>query len=71
MKLRRECPDISYQTTIDSLDALALNGRTPNIRLLAFIAVRYIEDPKNPDLFADMKIENDEQLISMLLDRLK
>jgi hypothetical protein len=70
MKMRRECPDISYQMTIDSLDALAANGRTANIRLLAFIAARYLQDPEDPGLFADIRIEDDAQLVTMLLDRL-
>jgi len=71
MKLNRECPDIPYQMTIDSLDAAAKNGRTANIRFLAFIASRYLQDPANPELFSEIKIEDDEQLITMLLDRLQ
>ena len=71
MKLRRECPDIPYQTTIDSLDTVAKNGKTANIRFLAAIASRYLQNPKDPGLFDDINIENDEQLVTMLIDRLE
>jgi hypothetical protein len=71
MKLRRECADISYQKTIERLEEIETNGRTANIRLLAFIASRYLQNPKVPGLFKNIKIEDDEQLITMLLDRLE
>lgn len=71
MKMNRERSDLSYQTTIDRLDTMSTEGRTANIRFLAFIAAKYLDDPENPELFSEIKIEDDEQLISMLLDRLQ
>jgi len=71
MKMSRECSEISYQTIVERLDTMATDGRTANIRLLAFIAARYLQDSENPHLLADLKIDDHQQFMKMLLDRLK
>ena len=70
IKFKIECPDISFEKAIDSLNIVVVNGRTSSIRLMALIAAKYLENPEAPGFFSEIKIENEDQLISMLLRRL-